>query len=127
MLAQQRCGEKSNEIMATVALLPTLALTGSIVAIDAMACRTVITETIITQGGDYLLSVMDYQPKLGEDIQEIFAVARFEDYRHLESDISETLDRRARAAGGSSLQGRGGAGLSGVTAALERCARLGAD
>ena len=39
VLAQQRCEEKSNEITAIQALLPSLALKGAIVSIDAMGCQ----------------------------------------------------------------------------------------
>lgn len=93
MLAQQRCEEKSNEITAIEALLPSLALKGAIVTIDAMGCQTAIAQTIVTQGGDYLLSVKDNQPKLHEAIQEYFAIAEAEGFRNLEPDVSETLDK----------------------------------
>jgi len=93
MLAQQRCEEKSNEITAIRALLPFLALKGAIVTIDAMGCQRAIAQTIVTQGGDYLLSVKDNQPKLHEAIQEFFAIAQAEDFRHLKPQVSETLDK----------------------------------
>ena len=93
MLAQQRCEEKSNEITAIKALLPSLALKGTIVTIDAMGCQRAIARTIVTQGGDYLLSVKDNQPKLHEAIQEYFAIAQAEGFRNLEVDLSETLDK----------------------------------
>lgn len=93
MLAQQRCEEKSNEITAIKALLPSLALKGAIVTIDAMGCQRAIAQTIVTQGGDYLLSVKDNQPTLHEAIQEYFAIAQAEDFRHVEPDVSETLDK----------------------------------
>ena len=93
MLAQQRCEEKSNEITAMAALLPCLALKGAIVTIDAMGCQTAIAQTIVTQGGDYLLSVKDNQPKLHEAIKEYFAIAEAEDFRHLQPDVSQTLDK----------------------------------
>lgn len=93
MLAQQRCEEKSNEITAIKALLPSLALKGAIVTIDAMGCQRVIAKTIVTQGGDYLLSVKDNQPKLHEAIQEYFAIAEAEGFRNLEPDVSQTLDK----------------------------------
>jgi predicted transposase YbfD/YdcC len=93
MLAQQRCEEKSNEITAIEALLPSLALKGAIVTIDAMGCQTAIARTIVTQGGDYLLSVKDNQPKLHEAIQEHFEIAEAEGFRNLEPDVSQTLDK----------------------------------
>lgn len=93
MLAQQRCEEKSNEITAIKALLPSLALKGAIVTIDAMGCQKAIAKTIVTQGGDYLLSVKENQPKLHEAIQEYFAIAEAESFRHVQPDVSETLDK----------------------------------
>ena len=93
MLAQQRCEEKSNEITAIKALLPSLALKGAIVTIDAIGCQRAIARTIVEQGGDYLLSVKDNQPKLHESIQEYFAIAEAECFRNLEPDVSQTLDK----------------------------------
>lgn len=93
VLAQQRCEEKSNEITAIQALLPSLALKGAIVSIDAMGCQTKIAKQIVAQGGDYLLAVKDNQPKLHKAIQEYFAIAEAEGYRHLQPDLSETLDK----------------------------------
>jgi predicted transposase YbfD/YdcC len=93
MLAQQGCEEKSNEITAIKALLPCLALKGAIVTIDAMGCQKAIARTIVKQGGDYLLSVKDNQPKLHEAIREYFAIAEAEGFRNLEPDVSQTLDK----------------------------------
>ena len=93
MLAQQACEEKSNEITAIKALLPSLALKGAIVTIDAMGCQKEIARTIVKQGGDYLLSVKDNQPKLHEAIREYFAIAEAEGFRHLKPDVSQTLDK----------------------------------
>ena len=93
MLAQQGCEEKSNEITAIKALLPCLALKGAIVTIDAMGCQKAIARTIVKQGGDYLLSVKDNQPKLHEAIREYFAIAEAEGFRNLGADVSQTLDK----------------------------------
>jgi predicted transposase YbfD/YdcC len=93
MLAQQGCEEKSNEITAIKALLPSLALKGAIVTIDAMGCQKAIARTIVKQGGDYLLSVKDNQPKLHEAIREYFVIAEAEGFRNLEPDVSQTLDK----------------------------------
>ena len=54
----QRCVDgKSNEITAVPELLGQLALTNSIVTLDAMGCQTVIAEKILARGGDYLLTL----------------------------------------------------------------------
>ena len=65
----------------------------AIVTIDAIGCQTAIADTIVTQGGDYLLSVKDNQPGLHEAIEEFFAIAEAEDFRLLEPDVSQTLDK----------------------------------
>ena len=39
-LGQRVCAEKSNEVTAIAELLPTLALEGAVVTIDAMGCQT---------------------------------------------------------------------------------------
>lgn len=93
VLAQQRCEEKSNEITAIEQLLPSLALQGAIVTIDAVGCQTEIAKRIVAQGGDYLLSVKDNQPKLHEAIQEYFAIGEAQGFRHLQPEVSETLDK----------------------------------
>ena len=41
-----------------------MALKGAIVTIDAMGRQTAIAQRVVTQGGDYLLSVKDNQLKL---------------------------------------------------------------
>ena len=110
MLAHRRCEEKSNEITAIEALLPSLALKGAIVNIDAMGCQTAIAERIVTQGGDYLLSTKDNQPKLHEGV-----------LRHCRSRRlspggargERNAGQGALPAGDASLHGSGGAGLSG--------------
>ncbi|WP_404840785.1 ISAs1 family transposase [Aeromonas media] len=43
---------------------------GCLVSIDAMGCQTEIAETILQQGGDYLLAVKGNQPKLFEAVRQ---------------------------------------------------------
>jgi hypothetical protein len=61
VLGQRQTGEKSNEIAAIPELLRTLDLRGATVTIDAMGCQTAIADTIVTEGGEYLLAVKDNQ------------------------------------------------------------------
>ena len=68
-LGQRTCEAKSNEITAIEELLPSLALDGAIVTIDAMGCQTAIAEQITTGGGDYVLAVKDNQPKLAKALR----------------------------------------------------------
>ena len=65
VLGQRAMADKSNEITAIPLPLAELAasgaLTGSLVSIDAMGCRSDIAETIVDLGGDYLLATKDNQ------------------------------------------------------------------
>jgi predicted transposase YbfD/YdcC len=74
VLAEERVSDKSNEITAIPRLLRLLDLKDCIVTIDAMGCQTTITEQIIKQGGDYVLSVKENQPTLLAD-----SIAAFDD------------------------------------------------
>lgn len=92
-----------------------------------MGCQKEIVRTIVKQGGDYLLSVKDNQPKLDEAIRKYFAIAEAEGFRRLAPDVSQTLDK-----GHGRLETRQctvapGASLLGGVIALERCARFGQD
>uniref|UniRef100_A0A6V7KSG4 ISAs1 family transposase n=2 Tax=Bracon brevicornis TaxID=1563983 RepID=A0A6V7KSG4_9HYME len=55
---------KSNEITAIPVLLKLLELKGCLISIDAMGCQTSIADTIVKQGGDYLLAVKGNQKQL---------------------------------------------------------------
>ncbi|MCW5263055.1 ISAs1 family transposase [Verminephrobacter eiseniae] len=66
------CQEKSNEITAIGELLPTLALEGAVVNIDAMGCQSAIAEQIVGGGGDYVLAVKDNQPHLAHALRDFF-------------------------------------------------------
>ncbi len=72
VLGQTKIKDKSNEIKAIPELLKLLELTGCIVTIDAIGCQTKIAETIVTQGGDYVLAVKKNQGKLYQDLKELF-------------------------------------------------------
>ena len=63
VLGQLKVDEKSNEITAIPELLRVLALKGCIVTIDAMGCQTEIAQTIIDQGGDYVLALKSVSEK----------------------------------------------------------------
>ncbi|NMM28927.1 MAG: ISAs1 family transposase [Glaciimonas sp.] len=93
VLGQQRCEEKSNEITAIEALLPSLALTGCIVTIDAMGCQTTIAPQITERKGDYLLNAKDNQPKLAEPIEEYIRVGEQHAGVNLMPSQFETLDK----------------------------------
>lgn len=82
-LAQEKVDDKSNEITAIPKLLKLLDLHHRIVTIDAMGTQREISQQIINQGGDYVLSVKGNQPTLFEDIK-----LYFEDPEHCKACLS---------------------------------------
>jgi predicted transposase YbfD/YdcC len=101
-LGQVATDDKSNEITAIPRLLDQIALTDTIVTIDAMGCPKDIVEQIVAEGGDFVIAVKDNQPKLKAAIETFFhdRIARdFEDvaYRGYETrdDGHGRIDERA--------------------------------
>jgi predicted transposase YbfD/YdcC len=92
-LGQQSCEEKSNEIEAIKALLPTLALEGAVVTIDAIGYQTAIAQQIVEGGGDYVLSVKDNQPSLAQALREFFACLNQPGYPSRPCHTHETVDK----------------------------------
>lgn len=73
VLGQVKVADKSNEITALPELLRLLELSGCIVTIDALGCQTDIAETIVQQGGDYIIAAKQNQGRLYEDVKDLFA------------------------------------------------------
>jgi len=82
VLGQRKVDEKSNEITAIPELLKILAISGSIITIDAIGTQTDIAQTIMEAGADYVLSVKENQGRLYEDISVPFAVDQAQDFKH---------------------------------------------
>jgi predicted transposase YbfD/YdcC len=85
--------DKSNEITAIPRLLDLLDLNGALVTIDAIGCQKEIAGKIVAQGGDYVLTVKDNQPKLAEAIGTCFLEAEEKDYQGYKVDTYETFDK----------------------------------
>jgi len=73
ILGQVAVADKTNEIPTAPDLLAQLALTGRVVTVDALLTQTALAETILAQGGDYLMVVKDNQPTLATDLATLFA------------------------------------------------------
>ena len=86
-LGQVATDAKSNEITAIPLLLQQIALTDTLVTIDAMGCQKAIARDIVAGGGDFVISIKDNQPKLREAI-----VGYFE--KHLERDLEDLQYRQ---------------------------------
>ena len=93
VLGQLKVDEKSNEITAIPELLRVLALKGCIVTIDAMGCQTEIVETIIDQGGDYVLALKGNQGALHHNVQDLIAYAQETNFEDIAHDFYETVEK----------------------------------
>ena len=89
VLAQQKVGDKSNEITAVPLLLDLLSLKGNIVTIDAMGCQKAIAEKIREKEADYVLALKGNQGTLHKDVQ-LFLEAEVE--KISESAIEDTYE-----------------------------------
>lgn len=74
-LGQVAVAAKSNEITAMPQLLELLDLRQKVVTTDAMGCQKEIAQTVVDQGGDYILAAKDNQPTLHAELQAAFAAA----------------------------------------------------
>lgn len=92
-LGQRTCEAKSNEITAIAELLPSLALKGAVVTIDAMGCQTAIARQITEGGGDYVLAVKDNQPHLAEALRDFFSSLNAPGHCRPQVSLHETLDK----------------------------------
>lgn len=72
VLGQVAVAEQHNEIDAAPDLLTSLVLTGRLVTVDALLTQTEVAQTILDQGGDYLMVVKENQPTLHEDLVTLF-------------------------------------------------------
>lgn len=73
MLGQRKIEAKASEIKAIPELLRPLDIHGCVVAIDAMGSQCEIAETIVSGGGDYVLTLKENQPQLYKDVVNLFA------------------------------------------------------
>jgi predicted transposase YbfD/YdcC len=93
VLGQRKVDEKSNEITAIPQLLAALDLTGCIVTIDAMGCQTEITQQIVDQDGDYVLSLKGNQGQLHEDVAEMFDYFESIAFKEIDHDYHKTVNK----------------------------------
>lgn len=69
-LGQKAVSDKSNEIPAVRELINLLDIKGCLIVADALNCQTKTAETIIENGGDYLLSVKGNHSNLEAEIAD---------------------------------------------------------
>ncbi|MGH2585217.1 MAG: ISAs1 family transposase [Dehalococcoidia bacterium] len=92
VLAQRAVDADSNEITAIPALLEALALQGCIVTVDAIGCQTAIAQTVIDQGGDYVLALKGNQPTLLAAVATYFTDAQARSFRGIPHAALQTVD-----------------------------------
>lgn len=92
-LGQRKVDDKSNEITAIPDLLELLSISGCIVTIDAMGCQKKIAQNIRDKKADYVLAVKDNQGKLHQDIQDWFAHADQVEFKGMEYDYHQTVNK----------------------------------
>lgn len=93
VLGQVKVDEKSNEMTAIPELLTVLALNGCIVTLDAMGTQKAIAQQIIEQGGDYILSLKGNHKGLYQDVQQVFAWARQQNFNDIAHEAYQTIDK----------------------------------
>ena len=82
-LGQIKTEEKSNEITAIPQLLDKIDVKNSIITIDAMGCQKNISQKILAQEADYVLSLKANQQSLHKDISTIFEQAEEKQYKKI--------------------------------------------
>jgi predicted transposase YbfD/YdcC len=80
-LTQQAVDDKSNEIKAIETVLEQIVLTGRILTMDALLTQRQVAQTIVEQGGDYVMIVKNNQPQLRADIELVFALPPWGDHQ----------------------------------------------
>ena len=93
ILGQQKCSEKSNEIIATPLLLGMLDIKNSIVTIDAMGCQKKIAAKIIKGDADYILALKGNQGNLCKEVIDFFEKLKQPQFAHYIYKQDSQLDK----------------------------------
>jgi predicted transposase YbfD/YdcC len=73
-LAQHAVDDKTNAITAVETILQHLVLEGRVVTMDALLTQRPVAQTIVNQGGDYVMIVKENQPRLRADIELVLTL-----------------------------------------------------
>ena len=94
LLGQLKTAEKSNEITAIPELLDKLDIHGATITIDAAGCQKKIIKKIRENGGHYIVAVKENQPKLYDEIEDLFKVAREQNFYYVpNADLFESVEK----------------------------------
>ncbi len=80
-LTQQAVDAKTNEIKAIETVLEQIVLTGRILTMEALLTQRQVAQTIVDNGGDYVMIVKNNQPQLRADIELVFALPPWGDHQ----------------------------------------------
>jgi predicted transposase YbfD/YdcC len=73
-LAQQAVDAKTNEITQVETVLRHLVLKDRVITMDALLTQRHVAQTIVDEGGDYVMIVKENQPQLRADIELVFTL-----------------------------------------------------
>ncbi len=92
VLGQVKVADKSNEIVAILALLEMMAIEGAIVTIDAMGCQRDIAQNILDKKADYVLALKGNQGTLREDVEVFASEQKTNGFKDTEVSRHQTVD-----------------------------------
>jgi predicted transposase YbfD/YdcC len=92
-IGQYAVDEKSNEITAIPILMEILDLKGCIITADALNTQKTVVKKAVEVGADYVLPVKENHSGLLENIKLFFDEAIEKDFRGIDADHFETLDK----------------------------------
>jgi predicted transposase YbfD/YdcC len=93
VLGQLATDAKSNEITAIPELLKLLDLSGAVVTIDAGGCHKKIAQTIVDQGGHYILQLKGNQGTLHQETQMLFDQCLTDDCHGISYSTARTVEK----------------------------------
>ena len=77
VLAQRATPDKRGELTVLPEILDGLALHGTLVSLDALACRRELADAIVSRGGDYLITLKANQGRIYKEVRDWFAAHAF--------------------------------------------------
>ena len=92
-LGHMEVDTKTNEITVIPDLIEILDLQGCIVTADALNTQKTTADAVIEAGADYVLPVKRNQRELLEEIELLFEEAEQKDYRGIDGDQYETIEK----------------------------------
>jgi predicted transposase YbfD/YdcC len=95
-LGQQAIDDKTNEITHVVPLLRDLVLKGRIFTMDALLTQRAIAQTIVEEGGDYVMLAKGNQPNLEADVALVFSEPPEDDHQLQAESVDRTHGRIER-------------------------------